>query len=295
MKMEHNSPLPLHPENQRSDHILHLYTSNIDKYAIQRAFLALMKDDESAIIVSSDDPETIRQEFNSVDAEIKILKPEEMGSLEAEVDEDRRTRLIIDASSFPGQGETEIEAREQYINDISRKHPLSCLCTYGVNELSSSMIKQLTTFHSQLQLTTSDLTLISGDSIDRSMISDDSIKKMVKDNLEAIILALIQRKAMCGSDIIGTIHIEFNVLLSPGTVYPMLHSLQKRGLLTFVKEGKEKIYTSAEDSEPEIRRLVHEHIQARKLLNSYLQKELGVNEGEPTVEALQQVLKQKTR
>jgi len=293
--MEDNSPIPPHPETQRPDHTLHLYTSKIDKYIIQRAFLAPIKDDENAIIVSSDNPKTIRREFNSVDAELKILKPGEIGSLESEVDESRRTRLIIDAGSFPNQSETEIEKRERYIDNITHKHPLSCLCTYRVNELSSSMLKQLTTFHNQLQLTTSDLTLISGDSIDRSMLSYDSIKKMVKDNLEAIIFALLQRKVMCGSDIIGTIHLEFNVLLSPGTVYPLLHSLQKRGLLTSVKEGKEKKYTPAEDSELEIRRLVHEHIQARKLLNSYLLKDLAIDEGEPTAEVQQQVLKQKTR
>jgi len=253
-----------------------------------------MKDDENAIIVSSDDLDIIKQEFNSINPGLKILKPEDIVNLKSEV-EGRRTRLIIDAGSLPNQSEAEIEKRERYIEDIAHKHSLSCLCTYRVNELYRSMVKQLTTFHNQLKLTTSDLTLISGDFIDRSMLSDDSIKKMVKDNLEAIILVHLQRKAMCGSDIIGTIHMEFNVLLSPGTVYPLLHSLQKRGLLSSVKEGKEKIYTPAEDSDLEIRRLVCEHIQARKLLNSYLQKELAVDEEEPTVEALQQVLEHKTR
>lgn len=277
------------------DHVLHLYTSNVDKYMIQKAFLASMKDNERVVIVSSEDTETIIQEFNHLDVEIKILKPEEIGRLEAKFDKGYRLQVIIDAGSISNQSELEIEHRERYINDISEKQPLSCLCMYNVNKLSPNMVKKLTMFHNRLKLTTSDLTLISGDFIDRSMLSDDSIKKMVKDNLEAITLALLQRKAMCGSDIIGTIHIEFNVLLSPGTVYPLLHSLQKRGLLTSVKKGKEKIYTPAEDSEHEIKKLVYEHIQARKLLNSYLQKELAADEEKPTIEALQQVLKQKTR
>ena len=292
--MENNNPIPSHPtETEGSDHILHLYTSKVDKYMIQRAFLASMKDDERAIIVSSDNPETIRREFNFLDIEIKIFKPEEIKSLEAEFDEGYRLRLIIDAGSIPNQSETEIKQRERYINEIEEKQPLSCLCMYNVNELSTNIIKELTKFHNKLKLTTSDLTLISGDFIDRSMLSNNSIKKMVKDNLEAIILALLQSKAMCGSDIIGTIHIEFNVLLSPGTVYPLLHSLQKKGLITPKREGKEKIYAPTEDSEPEIRRLIYEHIQARKLLNTYLQKELTMNKGKPTVAALQQVLNQK--
>lgn len=290
--MEHKGSIYPHPTETRGpEHTLHLYTSKVDKYVLQRAFLISMKDDEKTIIVSSDNPETIRREFISIKTELKILKPEEIGSIETEVEVGRGTRLIIDAGSFPRQSETEIEKRERYISDMINKYPLSCLCLYKVNELSRSMLKKLTRFHNQLQLTTSDLTLISGDFIDRSMLSDDSIKKMVKDNLEAIILALLQRRAMCGSDIIGKIHIEFNVLLSPGTVYPLLHSLQRRGLLASKREGKEKIYTPTEDSEPEIRRLVYEHIQARKLLNSYLQKELAMKEGEPRLAELQRVLK----
>jgi len=294
MKMGQNGQTSTNlTETEISDHIIHLYTSKVDKFMIQRAFLASMRDDERAIIVSSEEPETIRREFDSVEAEIKILKPEDIRSIGTEVCEDCKPRLVIDAGSYPRRNRIEIEEMERYIDEVVKKHSLNCLCTYMVNELSPGIVKQLTTFHNQLKLTTSDLTLISGDFIDRSTVSDDSIRKMVKDNLEAIILALLQSKAMCGSDVIGTIHLEFKVLLSPGTVYPLLHSLQKKGLLTSVKEGKEKRYFPSEDSELEIRRLVFDNIQARKLLNSYLQKELALDDEELIVEPLQHVSKKK--
>jgi DNA-binding PadR family transcriptional regulator len=63
------------------------------------------------------------------------------------------------------------------------------------------------------------------------------------------------------------------VLLSPGTIYPLLHSLEEKGLLTSKKNGKAKTYVPAEDAELRIRSLLDEHIQARKLLNHYLQQE----------------------
>jgi DNA-binding PadR family transcriptional regulator len=97
---------------------------------------------------------------------------------------------------------------------------------------------------------------------------------MVKDNLETIILALLQKKPMCGTEIIGTIHLEFNVLLSPGTIYPLLQSLKDKGLLTIEKNGKAKVYVPAKSAEPKIRNIIDEHIQARKLLNQYLKQEL---------------------
>jgi len=293
--MKHKSLVPSHSESERSDHILHLYTSEVDKYGIQRAFLTSMRHDEKAIIVSSEKPETIRQEINSLEVEIQILKSEDIRSIETELSEYSTTWLIIDAGSISNQTKTEIEQRERYLNEISENHPLNCLCTYNVTLLPPDMIKRLTEFHNHLKLTTNDLTLILGDFIDRSMLSNNSMKKMVKDNLEAIVLALLQRKAMCGIDIIGTIHKEFDVLNSPGTVYPLLHSLQKRGLITSVKEGKEKRYAPSEDSELEIRRLVYEHVLTRKLLNSYLQKELVEEERKPTVETLKQALDQNSR
>jgi len=83
---------------------------------------------------------------------------------------------------------------------------------------------------------------------------------------------------MCGTDIIGTIHLEFNVLLSPGTIYPLLHSLKEKGLLTIKKHGKAKTYTPAEDAEQKIKSIVNEHIQTRKLLNHYLKQETTIEE-----------------
>jgi DNA-binding PadR family transcriptional regulator len=83
---------------------------------------------------------------------------------------------------------------------------------------------------------------------------------------------------MCGTEIIGTIHLEFNVLLSPGTIYPLLQSLKDKGLLTFDKNGKAKTYAPARDAELKIKNIIEERIQVRKLLTNYLQAEQIVKE-----------------
>lgn len=251
------------------NHTLHLYTSKVDKYTIQRAFLASTGKDEKAVYVTADTPESLIQEFNSANVKLKIIKPEEIRNLENQTNS--KLRIIIDAGSILNQKNAEIEERENYINKLSKKHSINCLCTYDVSKLNPNMIKQLTIHHNHLQLTTTDLTVLSGDLFDRSKLSDGSLEKMVKDNLETLILALIQKKPMCGVDIMKIILQEFNVLLSPGTIYPLLHSLVQKGLLTSEKYGKAKTYTPAKDAELTIRGLVDEHIQARKLLNQYLQ------------------------
>jgi len=248
----------------------------VDKYTIQRAFLISTRNDEKTVYVTTGDPTSLIREFNSTNIELKIIKPEEIKNLENQ--KTRKLRIIIDAGSIPNQKHAEVEERESYLNKLSKKHSINCLCTYDVTKLNPKTIKQLAMHHNQLRLTTSDLTMLSGNLLDKTNLSDDSIAKMVKNNLETIILALLQKKPMCGTDIIKTMHLEFNVLLSPGTIYPLLQSLKEKGLLTSEKYGKAKIYVPAKNAQLRIRSLVNEHIQARKLLNHYLQQELTIKE-----------------
>jgi DNA-binding PadR family transcriptional regulator len=279
-------------DEKTSEHILHLYSSKVDKDLIHRSFLVSMGSGEDAIIVSSDDSGKIRKELDFIDDRLKVLRFDEMKNLEAEVNKHAELRLIIDAGSLPSQTYEQIREREQDLIGFAAKKPLRCLCTYRVNGLSEQAIRPLSKLHSLLQLTTSDLTLISGEFMESLQVSIDSIKKNVKDNLGVIVLALIRGKAMTGLDIMKTIHMEFDVLLSPGAVYPLLDSLQRRGLLSSLRVGKERVYETTIESKTEIQQLIHDQIHARKLLNNYLQSksnlftetdQLGDNATQPTL------------
>ncbi len=54
---------------------------------------------------------------------------------------------------------------------------------------------------------------------------------IVKNHLEIIILAMLAKKPMCGYDLIKEIFSKYNVLISQGTVYPLLYSLREEGVL----------------------------------------------------------------
>jgi len=256
------------------NHTLHLYTPKVDKYTIQRAFLIPAQNDKQIVYVTTSDQAALMREFNTANVKLKIIKPEELKELKKE--ENREMQLIVDVGSMVDMKSAEIEERENFLNAFCKARNIDCLCTYDVAKLSFEKIKQLAGYHNQLRLTTSDLTILSGDLFDESKVSGDSIEKMVKDNLENIILAILQKETMCGTDIIGTIHLKFNVLLSPGTIYPLLHSLKQKGLLSVKKSGKEIVYGPVEEAKPRIRNLVNSHIQAHQLLNHYLQQETKI-------------------
>ena len=68
-------------------------------------------------------------------------------------------------------------------------------------------------------------------------------ERYVKKFLDVIILSILKNKSMCGFDIIKFIQEKFGILLSAGSIYPILHSFEKEGLLIVEKEGRMKVYS----------------------------------------------------
>jgi len=56
-------------------------------------------------------------------------------------------------------------------------------------------------------------------------------EKHVKTFLDIVVLAMLNGEPMYGYKIIAAIHKEFGVLLSPGSLYPLLHFLEDNKLI----------------------------------------------------------------
>jgi DNA-binding PadR family transcriptional regulator len=66
--------------------------------------------------------------------------------------------------------------------------------------------------------------------------------RYVKTALDLVILAILDDKPMYGYKIMAAIHKEFGVLLSPGSLYPLLHLLEEKKLIESRAEGGKKVY-----------------------------------------------------
>ncbi len=77
---------------------------------------------------------------------------------------------------------------------------------------------------------------------------------------------------MCGTDIIKSIRKSFNVSLSTGTVYPLLHDLEDKGLLDceygIRRRYKKKLYKPKD--EQQVKDILREHVQSNNILNKFL-------------------------
>jgi DNA-binding PadR family transcriptional regulator len=268
---------------QSSEHTLHLHSPKIDKYTIQMPYLFLCDGEEEAIYVTSNPSNRLPSDLGKRDFNFEVVDFNRFFRLENGLEQ---LRIVVDASSMCREARFHADAfdfvlkLEGFINRLCEKRPTKCLCTYDVALLDPQMIKQLTQHHGKLLLTTSDVTVLSGDSIDRSELPKDSFEEIVKNNLETIVLALLQRRPMCGIEIMQEIHRDFNVFLSPGAVYPLLHTLDERGLLRFEVLGKAKRYFPAgEEAEEEIQSILKERIQVSTFLSGYLRHTITSDHG----------------
>jgi len=69
--------------------------------------------------------------------------------------------------------------------------------------------------------------------------------KFVRSFLDVIVMAILNSAPAYGYEIMSTVHKEFGVLLSPGTLYPLLHSLEDRELIVSSLNGGKIVYTTS--------------------------------------------------
>ncbi len=82
-----------------------------------------------------------------------------------------------------------------------------------------------------------------------SKIVENLRRRAIKTFMDMLILGELQDKSLSGYDIIGLVHKRFNVLVSSGTVYSLLYSLERKGLVTADMENRKRVYTLTDKGE----------------------------------------------
>lgn len=72
---------------------------------------------------------------------------------------------------------------------------------------------------------------------------DELNDHLIKALLDIIILELLHDSPKHGYKTIAEIHKQFGVMLSPGTVYPLLYELEKVGWVEIVEVKRKKVYS----------------------------------------------------
>jgi DNA-binding PadR family transcriptional regulator len=101
----------------------------------------------------------------------------------------------------------------------------------------------------------------------REEITSRIRQKCVRGFIDIMTLALLVDSPMCGYEIIESIYERAHVLLSPGTVYPLLDSLQRKGLIEGRTESKKKIYEITSSGRETLVRMSAEYAKIQSILS----------------------------
>jgi DNA-binding PadR family transcriptional regulator len=98
-------------------------------------------------------------------------------------------------------------------------------------------------------------------------------ERWVKSLAPLLTLVALRTREMTGYDLIKFIYENFGVLLSAGTIYPILHSLQAHGMVTDRVQGTKRVYAISEEGKCTLRDLHLPFVRGQSVLMSFLKYE----------------------
>jgi len=97
-------------------------------------------------------------------------------------------------------------------------------------------------------------------------------RRIIRNFLDVLILAELRSGPMSGYDFIAYIHDKFHLLISSGSVYSLLYSLERQGLITGVWNQRRRVYRLTEKGEQTIKAIVN----ANNKMGQYMSRLLEI-------------------
>jgi len=95
-------------------------------------------------------------------------------------------------------------------------------------------------------------------------------RRLVKTLLDVLVLSELRNRALSGYDVIAFIHSKFSLLVSSGTVYSLLYSLERDDLIKGECAQRKRVYTLTEKGEATIKAILNANDKIRYLTTSLL-------------------------
>jgi DNA-binding PadR family transcriptional regulator len=74
-------------------------------------------------------------------------------------------------------------------------------------------------------------------------------KRVIQNFMDILILTEMKKSSLSGYDVIALLHRRFGILLSSGTVYSLLYSLERDGLVKGAWNQRKRVYALTEKGE----------------------------------------------
>lgn len=98
----------------------------------------------------------------------------------------------------------------------------------------------------------------------------DMQERMIKNFMDVIVMTELRSGPLSGYDVISYINSKFNVLMSSGTVYSFLYSLERNGLVEGVWKERKRTYELTEKGEETITTILGAQEKIKAFLSNIL-------------------------
>ncbi len=94
-------------------------------------------------------------------------------------------------------------------------------------------------------------------------------RKLIKRFLDIFLLIELMDAPLSGYDLISIIHNKFNILVSSGTMYSLLYSLERDGLIQGSWEQRRRVYTLTDIGHKSLAVMDKATLEVREVLKDF--------------------------
>lgn len=241
-------------------------------------------------------------EFNLLDKSILHQIQKKLNSYYKEVEEKYKSLLLIfdwgswikDYDKVPkeiflsflrnilkkGQGVSPPGWKRKY-KTSQTKYPILIINSFTPDKLENDFLNELVSLHKRIYLFQKNDSLLSFPGISphqetiypqKHALPSGILEKLVKDNLEVLCLIFLEMNNQSGYQILKNIANHFHCILSQGTLYPVLYSLEEQKKITATDgKGREKIYVLSQKGKKELENKKQQLLQGFQHLASFFE------------------------
>lgn len=97
-------------------------------------------------------------------------------------------------------------------------------------------------------------------------------RRVIKSFMDILILKEMTNSPLSGYDIISLIHKRYGILMSSGSIYSLLYSLERNGLIKSLQNPRKRVYKLTEKGEQNLKDIA----KANEEIQSFLRNMLGL-------------------
>jgi DNA-binding PadR family transcriptional regulator len=114
------------------------------------------------------------------------------------------------------------------------------------------------------------LTIIAGGERLEGKILKKMHERIIKNFMDIIILAELRIGPLSGYDVISFIHNKFHLLVSSGTVYSLLYSLERNGLIEGAWNERKRVYKLTDKGKKTIETILSANDKIKNFITNLL-------------------------